>query len=102
MCHRFPSPHAAPLDSLPPALRAGARTTERGRVLLTDELQDAMLADTLAAVEPLRAAGKLGSFLLQLSPAFAARSHELDELSPVLERLRDVGVAVEFRRRSWL
>src|SRR4051812_42068946 len=35
--HRLLSRHAAPLDSLPPALREDARTTARGRVMLEPE-----------------------------------------------------------------
>ena len=45
--HRLLSRHAARLDSLPPELRGDARTNERGRVLLTPELEGAMLEQTL-------------------------------------------------------
>ena len=38
--HRALSRHAAQLDSLPPDLRDGAKTNERGRVMLTAELED--------------------------------------------------------------
>jgi uncharacterized protein YecE (DUF72 family) len=100
--HRLLSRHAAPLDSLPQQLRDGVRTSETGRVVLTPGLEDAMLEATLEATQPLREAGKLGAFLLQLSPSFAPRTHALDELAAVLDRLRDVGIAVELRRRSWL
>ena len=48
--HRLLSRHAARLDSLPPDLRDGARTNERGRVLLTPELESAMLEQTVEAV----------------------------------------------------
>src|SRR4051794_15595437 len=44
--HRLLSRHAAPPDSLPPELREGAEVTQRGRVVLTRELQDAMLDAT--------------------------------------------------------
>ena len=78
--HRLLSRHAARLDSLPPELRDDARTNERGRVLLTPELESAMLEQTLEAVAPLEEAGRLGAFLLQLTPAFAPDRNELDEL----------------------
>jgi uncharacterized protein YecE (DUF72 family) len=100
--HRLLSRHAAPLDSLPTDLRRGASTTERGRVRLDPDLEAALADRTLAAVEPLIDAGRLSSFLLQLSPAFAPRGHELDELAPLLERLAPHPVAIELRRRSWV
>jgi uncharacterized protein YecE (DUF72 family) len=100
--HRLLSRHAARLDSLPPELREGARTNPRGRVQLTAELESAMLEQTLAAVAPLEEAGKLGAFLLQLTPAFAPDKHELDELRPVIAGLWPRPVAIELRNRLWL
>ena len=35
---------------------------------------------------------KLGAFLLQLSPAFSPRKHELGELEPLIRLLRDFPV----------
>jgi uncharacterized protein YecE (DUF72 family) len=40
--HRALSRHAAPLDSLPPDLRDGVATTERGRIRLSAELEVAL------------------------------------------------------------
>jgi uncharacterized protein YecE (DUF72 family) len=98
--HRLLSRHSAGLDSLPPDLRGDARTNDRGRVRLDDELQAALADLTLEAVDPL--GGKLGAFLLQLSPGFAPRSHDLDELAPLMEHLAPHPVAIELRRSSWL
>src|SRR3954452_19076676 len=100
--HRLLSRHAAELKSLPEELRERAETTARGRVVLDDALQDAMADAVLQATEPLRDAGKLSTFLLQLSPAFKPRDHDLDELAPLLGRLAPVPVAVEVRHRGWL
>ena len=100
--HRLLSRHSAPLDSLPPDLRDGAKTTDRGRVVLEPALERAMAERTLETVDPLRRAGKLGAFLLQLSPSFTPRSHELPELEPLLDALAPHPVAIELRRRSWL
>src|SRR5688500_557247 len=72
---RLLSRHAAPLDSLPPSLRDRASVAGRGRVVLDDKLERAMVAETLSTVEPLIEAGKLKTFLLQLSPAFEPRKH---------------------------
>jgi uncharacterized protein YecE (DUF72 family) len=99
--HRLLSHHAAPPDSLPPELRGGLEVTPRGRVVPTDDLRRALVAAILDAVEPLEQAGKLSSFLLQLSPAFGPRRHELGELDVVLEALAPRRVAVELRHRAW-
>jgi uncharacterized protein YecE (DUF72 family) len=100
--HQYLSRHSARIESLPPSLRDQARTTERGRVLLTPELQEAVLDETLAAARPLIAAGRLSSFLLQLTPGFSPKTNELDELDPILERLSEHRVAVELRHRGWV
>ena len=50
----------------------------------------------------LRAAGKLGALLLQLSPSFSPRKHNLSELDLLLGMLREYRVAIEFRNRHWL
>jgi uncharacterized protein YecE (DUF72 family) len=100
--HRALSRHAAELNSLPPDLRDGVETTARGRVRLTRELEDALLDRTCEAVVPLEQAGKLGAFLLQLTPSFSPGRHELDELAPLVERLAPRSVAIEFRHRGWV
>jgi uncharacterized protein YecE (DUF72 family) len=100
--HRLLSRHSAPLESLPPSLRDSARTTSRGRVILRPETEQAMVEETLAAVAPLREAGKLGVLLLQLTPAFSPRDHRLEELEPLLEAFAPLIVAVEIRHRGWV
>jgi uncharacterized protein YecE (DUF72 family) len=100
--HRLLSRHSAGLDSLLPELRDGATTDDRGRVMLTPELQDLLVGATLEAVEPLAEAGKLGPFLLQLTPAFSPGKHKLDELEPLAAALREPGLAIELRNRNWV
>jgi uncharacterized protein YecE (DUF72 family) len=100
--HRLLSRHSAPLDSLPPDLRDHAETTSRGRVVLTAELEVAMARALLEAVEPLAAAGRLSSFLVQLSPSFSPRKHELAELDGMIEALAPHPVAIELRNRNWV
>jgi uncharacterized protein YecE (DUF72 family) len=105
--HRVLSHHAAPPESLPPELRGLAPVTRRGRVELTEPLQEEMVAHTLAAVEPLAEAGKLSALLLQLSPSFAPPEQgdaeaQLDRLAPVVDGLRPHRVAVELRHRAWV
>src|SRR5215217_7771513 len=95
--HRALSRHAAPLKSLPTDLRHGADVTERGRVVLTEELETALCARTLDVFEPLYAAERLSCFVLQLTPGFRPGAHELDELEPIVQALAPVPVAIEFR-----
>lgn len=99
--HRLLSRHASQPKELPKDLRDEVETNERGRVLLDDALQDEMVRRTAEAMKPLADVGKLGGYLLQLTPAFDPRHNELDELAPVIDGLSSVPVAVEFRRRSW-
>jgi uncharacterized protein YecE (DUF72 family) len=100
--HRLLSRHAAQVDSLPPDLRDDVRTTPRGRVELTPEIEAAVADRMREALVPLEEAGKLGALLLQLSPSFSPRGHELDELAPLLERLSPHAVAIELRHRGWV
>jgi uncharacterized protein YecE (DUF72 family) len=83
-------------------MRDKARTTGRGRVVLRPETEQAMVAETLAAIAPLEEAGKFGAFLLQLTPAFSPKDHKLEELEPLLSALAPRTVAVELRHRGWV
>ncbi len=100
--HRLLSRHAATLKSLPPALQRSASVDAKDKVELTQELEKALLEQIVTAVEPLRGAKKFGTFLLQLSPAFSPRKHELAELDDLLNRLASAGVVVELRNRNWM
>jgi len=99
--HKLLSHHSAQLKELPADLRDEAETNQRGRVLLEPALLDEMVRRTEDAFRPLADAGKLGAYLLQLTPAFDPRHNELDELAPVIDGLAPTPVSVEFRRRSW-
>jgi uncharacterized protein YecE (DUF72 family) len=100
--HRLLSRHAAPLNSLPPDLREGARTNERGRVLLEPDLEAALTSRIVEETEPLAEHGRLGAFLLQLTPAFAPREARLEELDPLVEAISPRRLAVELRHRGWV
>ena len=99
--HKLLSHHAAQLKELPADLRDGVETNERGRVLPDAALIDEMLRRTAEAMKPLDDAGKLGAYLLQLTPAFDPRENSLDELTAIMDGLAPTPVAIEFRRRSW-
>jgi uncharacterized protein YecE (DUF72 family) len=100
--HQTLSRHSAPLDALPKTLRDRVDTTPRGRVRPSPELDRELAKRYLRAVKPLTEAGKLSSFLLQLSPAFKPPSKRLDELDDLLAALAPHPVAIEFRHRAWL
>ncbi|MGI8749939.1 MAG: DUF72 domain-containing protein [Thermoleophilaceae bacterium] len=100
--HRLLSRHSAGLDSLPPGLREQAGTTARGRVELTPELETVLTGEILAAVEPLERAGKLGGFLLQLTPGFSPKRNELAELEPLVSAFAPRRLAIELRNRRWV
>jgi uncharacterized protein YecE (DUF72 family) len=100
--HRALSRHAAQLDSLPPDLRDQAQTNERGRVVLTPEFEETLARRLVEEVSPLGEAGKLGAFLVQLTPAFAPGRRKLWELNELLDALRPHRVAIELRHRGWV
>ena len=99
--HQLFSFHSTPAKLLPPDLQRRAETDARGRVKSTPDLREALLKIFLRAASIFRDAGKLGVLLLQLSPSFSPRKHDLDELDPLIEMLRDYDLAIEFRNRNW-
>jgi uncharacterized protein YecE (DUF72 family) len=99
--HQLFSFHSTPAKLLPPALQRRAETDARGRVKSTPDLQQALLKIFLHATSIFRDAGKLGVFLLQLSPVFSPRKHKLVEIDPLIEMLSDYELAIEFRNRNW-
>lgn len=99
--HKVLSRHAAAVDTLPPELRPRARLDLRGNVILTPEIEEQVAKRFLHEIEPLRAAGKLGALLLQLSPAFSPRRHALAELLPLRAHFPDDQLAIELRNRDW-
>jgi uncharacterized protein YecE (DUF72 family) len=100
--HQLFSFHSTSAKFLPPDLQRRAETDARGRVKSTPDLQEALLKIFLRATAIFRDSGKLGVFLLQLSPAFSPRKHELGELEPLADSLRNYKLAIEFRNRNWV
>ena len=99
--HQLLSRHATNVKLLPAALQRRAETDAKGKVKLTPAIEAAMTDEFVRPVEILRAAGKLGALLLQLSPAFSPRKHKLEELEPLLHALRNYPIAIELRNRNW-
>src|SRR5437588_4719218 len=100
--HQLFSFHSTQRKLLPPELQRIAQTDAKGKVSTSPALQDALLKSFLRPMSILQSAGKLGVFLLQLSPAFSPRKHELSELEALIERLADYSLAIEFRNRNWV
>jgi uncharacterized protein YecE (DUF72 family) len=100
--HRVLSRHSAPVDSLPPELRDLAEVTPRGGVRLTPELEERLADRLIEETAPLAEAGRLGAYLLQLTPAFGPGRHRLEELDGLVERFRAHRLAVELRHRGWV
>jgi len=99
--HQLFSFHSTPGKLLPPDLQRRADTDARGNVKSTPELQEALLGTFLRSMSIFRAARKLGVLLLQLSPAFSPRKHQLSELQPLMDMLGGYDLAIEFRNRNW-
>jgi uncharacterized protein YecE (DUF72 family) len=99
--HQLFSFHSTPAKLLPPDLQRRAQADAKGKVKSTPDLQEALLEIFLRPMSIISNAGKLGVLLLQLSPAFSPRKHELMELEPLIEMLSDYDVAIEFRNRNW-
>ena len=99
--HQLFSFHSTQAKLLPPGLQRRAETDAKGNAKSTPDLQEALLKTFLLPMSIIRNAGKLGVLLLQLSPAFSPRKHQLCELEPLIEMLSDYNLAIEFRNRNW-
>jgi uncharacterized protein YecE (DUF72 family) len=99
--HQLLSRHSTNVRLLPPALQRTAETDAKGKVKLNPEIERAMIDAFRKSIEILRASGKLGALLLQLSPAFSPKVHELSELEPLLKALSGFPIAIELRNRNW-
>jgi uncharacterized protein YecE (DUF72 family) len=99
--HQLLSYHSTSPKLLPPALQKKLRLEKNAKVPLTKETGAELLRAFTPSLEVFRRAGKLGVLLLQLSPAFSPRKHDLADLKDVLELVRNYRVAIELRNRNW-
>src|SRR5580693_4303391 len=95
--------HPTPVKALPADLRETASQAGKDRVYLKDV--DPAVADQawdrfLAALEPLRGAGKLGAILLQFPPWFPISRANKDYILACANRAAPGRVCVEFRNRT--
>src|SRR6202453_118979 len=97
--------HPTPVKALPADLREAASQAGKDRVYLKDV--DPAVADQawdrfLAALEPLRGAGKLGAILLQFPPRFPISRANKDYILACAQKAAPRRVCVEFRNRTWM
>jgi uncharacterized protein YecE (DUF72 family) len=97
--------HPTRVAALPADLREAAGTSGRERVYLKDV--DAGVAEEawdrfLAALEPLRDAGKLGAILLQFPPWFPMSGARKDYILSCAQRVAPRQVCIEFRNPTWM
>jgi len=97
--------HPTPVAALPVDLRPAAEKAGKERVYLKDV--DPVVADQawqrfLAALEPLRQAGKLGAILLQFPPWFPISRSRKEYIVSCAQRAAPDRVCVEFRNRTWM
>jgi uncharacterized protein YecE (DUF72 family) len=95
--------HPVRIEAIPDDLRAEMPVDERGRVDRPPrELRGEVFQRFLAALEPLRAAGKLGGVLFQLPQYVVFKDASLDYREWARGELGGDEMLVEFRHRSWL
>src|SRR5918997_5637793 len=95
--------HPVKKEQLPPDLRDEAPVDEKGRVDRPPrEFRGEIFRRFNDALEPLRAAGKLGGILFQFPPYVVFRDRSLEYLEWAKEQVGDDELLVEFRHASWL
>jgi uncharacterized protein YecE (DUF72 family) len=94
--------HPVKKEQLPTDLRDEAPVDDRGRVDRPPrEFRAEVFRRFREALEPLRAAEKLGGTLFQFPPYVVYKDLSLDYLSWAREQMGDDEMLVEFRHRSW-
>jgi uncharacterized protein YecE (DUF72 family) len=87
---------------LPKELQEAIEPDEKGRVDRMPRDKRVLVFDAFKeAVEPIRAAGKLGGILFQMAPYVVYRDRSLDYLAWMREQLPGYDLLVEFRHFSW-
>jgi uncharacterized protein YecE (DUF72 family) len=97
--------HPTRVAALPADLRQAAEKTGKARVYLRDidpAIVDEAWDRFLAALDPLRDAGKLGAILLQFPPWFPISRARKDYIVSCAERVAPRRVCIEFRNETWM
>lgn len=95
------SRHRMEAKFLPPALRS--KVSLKGSYIeLTPKIEELVVQAVLTELAPLIESKKLGAFLLQTSTSFRPKTHKLEELDSLWDRLSEQLLAVELRNRDWV
>ena len=97
--------HPTRVAALPTDLRPAAEQAGKDRIYLKDldpAVTDQAWERFLAALEPLRQAGKLGAILLQFPPWFPISRARKEYIVSCAERVAPRRVCVEFRNKTWM
>lgn len=102
---RLLTQHQTPPSALPRDIRDQLGKIDKPNIYYRD-IPDELIAEIWtrfrSAIEPLRAAGKLGVILFQFPPWFVCRSESFQHILQCAERLERIPIAIEFRNKSWL
>jgi uncharacterized protein YecE (DUF72 family) len=94
--------HPVRAQALPPDLRGEVAVDDRGRVERPSrEVRAEVFRRFLEALEPLRAAGKLGGILMQFPPYVVPKPASYEYLEWAREQLAGHEMLVEFRHKAW-
>ncbi len=92
--------------SMPPDIRGQLPANLLEKNIYVEHMPDELIDETWerfrAALEPLRAAGKLAAVFFQFPPWFLPSSRSLAYVEQCQERMYGFQIAVEFRRPEWL
>jgi uncharacterized protein YecE (DUF72 family) len=97
--------HPTQVRALPVDLREAVGKAGKDRVYLKDvdpDVASQAWDRFLAALEPLRQAGKLGAILLQFPPWFPISRPNKEYIASCAQRVAPRRVCVEFRNRTWM
>jgi uncharacterized protein YecE (DUF72 family) len=97
--------HPTPVKALPADLREAAAKAGKDRVYLKDidpDVTGQAWDRFLAALAPLRQAGKLGAILLQFPPWFPIGRANKQYILDCAQRVAPDRVCVEFRNHTWM
>jgi len=94
--------HPVKIEVLPADLHDSVEVDDHGRVdRPSEEVRAEVFRRFLAALEPLKAAGKLGGILMQFPPYIVPKPAAYDYLEWAREQLAGHEMLVEFRHKSW-
>jgi uncharacterized protein YecE (DUF72 family) len=97
--------HPTRVAALPTDLREAVPDTGRGTVYLREvapAVADQAWDRFLAALEPLRAAGKLGAILMQFPQWFPISRANKEYILSCARRAAPLRLSIEFRNRTWM